>query len=54
VQAVGDWWILHGQPIRRQALTDYLTELLWGGIDGLRRSADLPLKLTRDPNREWL
>lgn len=41
VQSVGDWWMQHGRPIRRAALTDYLTTLLWGGIDGLRRSADL-------------
>jgi len=45
VQSVGDWWMTHGRPIRRAALTDYLTELLWGGIDGLRRRADLPLSL---------
>lgn len=42
VQAVGDWWIAHGQPMRRAALTEYLTTLLWSGIDGVRRSADLP------------
>jgi AcrR family transcriptional regulator len=49
VQAVGDWWISRGQPIRRAALTDYLTTLLWHGIDGVRRSADLPRELTLDP-----
>jgi AcrR family transcriptional regulator len=49
VQSVGDWWIEHGRPIRREALTDYLTTLLWGGIDGLRRSADLPLEFTARP-----
>jgi AcrR family transcriptional regulator len=45
VQAVGDWWITHGQPMRRAALTEYLTTLLWSGIDGVRRSADLPREL---------
>ncbi|WP_254910180.1 TetR family transcriptional regulator [Micromonospora sp. NBS 11-29] len=39
VQAVGDWWTTHGQPIRREALTDYLTTLLWSGIEGVRRGA---------------
>jgi len=52
VQSVGDWWMEHGRPIRREALTDYLTALLWGGIDGLRRSADLPLELTRPQDAE--
>ncbi|NUR73977.1 MAG: TetR/AcrR family transcriptional regulator [Hamadaea sp.] len=45
VQSVGDWWMQHGRPIRREALTDYLTELLWSGFDGLRRRADLPLEI---------
>ena len=52
VQSVGDWWMEHGRPIRREALTGYLTALLWGGIDGLRRSADLPLELTRPQDAE--
>ncbi|MER7458300.1 TetR/AcrR family transcriptional regulator [Micromonospora sp. NPDC126480] len=51
VQAVGDWWTEHGQPIRREALTDYLTTLLWSGIEGVRRSADLPRELTRAHER---
>ncbi|MFC0506347.1 TetR family transcriptional regulator [Micromonospora costi] len=51
VQAVGDWWTGHGQPIRREALTDYLTTLLWSGIEGVRRSADLPRELTRAHER---
>ncbi|GGR76179.1 TetR family transcriptional regulator [Micromonospora fulviviridis] len=51
VQAVGDWWATHGQPIRRAALTDYLTTLLWSGIEGVRRSADLPRELTRAHER---
>ncbi|MDG4801091.1 TetR/AcrR family transcriptional regulator [Micromonospora sp. WMMD980] len=51
VQAVGDWWTTHGQPIRREALTDYLTTLLWSGIEGVRRGADLPPELTRAHER---
>lgn len=39
VQAVGDWWMRRGQPMTRAALTDYLTALLWHGIDGIRASA---------------
>jgi AcrR family transcriptional regulator len=45
VQSVGDWWMGQGRPIRRAALTDYLTTLLWSGIDGVRRTADLPAEL---------
>lgn len=51
VQAVGDWWTTHGQPISRAALTDYLTALLWSGIEGVRASADLPHELTRAHER---
>ncbi|MBM0233786.1 TetR/AcrR family transcriptional regulator [Micromonospora sp. STR1_7] len=51
VQAVGDWWTTHGQPISRSALTDYLTTLLWSGIEGVRASADLPHELTRAHER---
>ncbi len=42
VQAVGNWWMSHGQPMSREALTDYLTTLLWQGIVGVRAAADLP------------
>jgi AcrR family transcriptional regulator len=42
VQTVGDWWILHGRPMSRQALTDYLTMLLWNGLSGVRAAADIP------------
>jgi AcrR family transcriptional regulator len=42
VQAVGDWWILHGRPMNRAALTDYLTTLLWNGLAGVRAAADIP------------
>jgi AcrR family transcriptional regulator len=41
VQSVGDWWIRHRRPMGRQALTEYLTTLLWHGIEGVRASADL-------------
>jgi AcrR family transcriptional regulator len=50
VQAVGDWWLGHGRPMSRTALADYLTTLLWSGIDGVRAAADLP-KLTRGEAR---
>lgn len=42
VQSVGDWWIRHGRPMSRAALTDYLTTLLWHGLSGIRAAADLP------------
>ncbi len=42
VQAVGDWWMVHGQPMSREALTDYLTTLLWEGLVGVRKAADVP------------
>jgi hypothetical protein len=42
VQAVGDWWMTHGQPMSRPALIDYLTTLLWQGIVGVRAAADIP------------
>ena len=33
----------HARPAdRRGALTDYLTALLWSGIEGVRASADIP------------
>jgi AcrR family transcriptional regulator len=42
VHAVGDWWLIRGRPMSRAALTDYLTTLLWSGIDGVRAYADIP------------
>ncbi|WP_246002303.1 hypothetical protein [Allorhizocola rhizosphaerae] len=42
VQATGDWWMRHQRPMSREALTGYLTTLLWQGIEGVKRSADLP------------
>ncbi|WP_203989814.1 TetR family transcriptional regulator [Virgisporangium aurantiacum] len=49
VQSVGDWWIRHDRPISRAALTEYLTTLLWHGLEGVRASADLsPLHIQGD------
>nr|WP_296070678.1 TetR/AcrR family transcriptional regulator [uncultured Actinoplanes sp.] len=42
VQSVGDWWLRQQQPISREALGDYLTTFLWGGVAGLRHAADIP------------
>jgi AcrR family transcriptional regulator len=42
VQAVGDWWLRQQQPISREALGDYLTTFLWGGVAGIRQAADIP------------
>ncbi|MEV8510034.1 TetR/AcrR family transcriptional regulator [Actinoplanes sp. NPDC051475] len=42
VQTVGDWWLRHQQPISREALAEYLTTFLWGGIIGIRAAADTP------------
>jgi AcrR family transcriptional regulator len=50
VQAVGDWWILHGRPMSRPALTDYLTTLLWNGLAGVRAAADIPGGLASAPS----
>jgi hypothetical protein len=49
VQSVGDWWILHGRPMSRPALTDYLTTLLWNGLAGVRAAADIPGGLAAAP-----
>ncbi|MDR7320445.1 MULTISPECIES: TetR/AcrR family transcriptional regulator [Catenuloplanes] len=42
VQAAGDWWLRQRQPISREALADYLTTFLWGGVAGIRQAADVP------------
>jgi len=42
VQAVGDWWLRQQQPISREALGDYLTTFLWGGVSGIKHAADIP------------
>lgn len=52
VQAAGDWWIRHRRPMGREALTDYLTTLLWHGIAGVRASADLPALMIPEVARQ--
>ena len=42
LRAVGDWWLRHQQPMSRDALTEYVTTLLWGGIAGVTAAADIP------------
>jgi AcrR family transcriptional regulator len=42
VQSVGDWWLRQQQPISREALGEYLTAFLWGGISGMAKAADIP------------
>jgi AcrR family transcriptional regulator len=42
VQSVGDWWLRQQQPISREALGDYLTTFLWGGVSGITAAADIP------------
>lgn len=39
VQSAGDWWVRHGRPISRSALTSYLTTLIWDGIHGVLTAA---------------
>ncbi|GAA2560340.1 TetR/AcrR family transcriptional regulator [Pseudonocardia hydrocarbonoxydans] len=34
VQSAGDWW-LERQTMSREAVTDYLTTLIWGGVAGV-------------------
>ncbi|WP_226363464.1 TetR/AcrR family transcriptional regulator [Pseudonocardia abyssalis] len=34
VQSAGDWW-LERQTMSREAITDYLTTLIWGGVAGV-------------------
>jgi AcrR family transcriptional regulator len=41
LRAVGDWWLRHQRPMSRDALTAYLTTLLWGGIAGVAAAADI-------------
>jgi len=41
VQATGDWWLRQQRPMSREALTEYLTVLLWHGVEGVKASADL-------------
>jgi hypothetical protein len=42
VQATGDWLMKRNRPMRREALTDYLTTLLWQGFAGVKAAADIP------------
>jgi AcrR family transcriptional regulator len=42
LRAVGDWWLRDQKPMSRDALTDYLTTLLWSGIAGISAAADRP------------
>ncbi|HYH31209.1 MAG TPA: TetR/AcrR family transcriptional regulator [Pseudonocardia sp.] len=41
VQSAGDWW-LERRTMSREALTDYLTTLIWGGMSGVLAMADAP------------
>lgn len=36
VQSAGDWW-LERRTMSREAITDYLTTLVWGGVAGVLR-----------------
>jgi AcrR family transcriptional regulator len=42
VQAAGDWWLRQQQPLSREALSEYLTTLLWSGVSGVAQAADIP------------
>ena len=42
VAAAGDWWMSHGRPISRAALTDYVVTLIWQGWEGIAATADIP------------
>lgn len=48
VQSAGDWW-LERQTMSREAVTDYLTTLIWGGVAGVLGAAtttpSAPLRL---------
>jgi len=49
VQATADWWIQHGRPIGRAALTAYLTRLIWHGVGGELATADGGIGSTNPP-----
>ncbi|WP_020525053.1 TetR family transcriptional regulator [Catelliglobosispora koreensis] len=51
VQTVGDWWMARNRPMRREALTDYLTTLLWHGIEGVKAAADMPASFAAPAER---
>ncbi|SHG36340.1 TetR/AcrR family transcriptional regulator [Streptoalloteichus hindustanus] len=40
VQAAGDWW-LERRSMSREALTDYLTQIIWHAVDGVLRSGGI-------------
>jgi len=42
LRAVGDWWLRQQRPMSRDALTEYLTTLLWNGVAGVTAAADIP------------
>ncbi|GAA0582610.1 TetR/AcrR family transcriptional regulator [Paractinoplanes ferrugineus] len=54
VQSAGDWWLRQQQPISREALSEYLTTFLWGGVAGIAHAADIPggLAAYQDVRRE--
>ncbi|WP_189054668.1 TetR/AcrR family transcriptional regulator [Longimycelium tulufanense] len=43
VQGAGDWW-LDRQSMSREAVTDYLTQIIWAAIEGVLRSSGLHLE----------
>lgn len=42
VTAVGDWWMSHGRPMSRAALSDYIASFIWQGWEGIATAADIP------------
>jgi AcrR family transcriptional regulator len=57
VYTAGDWW-LQRRTMSRSALTDYLTQLIWGGLEGLlghgsqpRHSTDATETSSSSPER---
>ncbi|MCP2259602.1 transcriptional regulator, TetR family [Streptoalloteichus tenebrarius] len=43
VQAAGDWW-LERRSMSREAVTDYLTQIIWHAVDGVLRSGGIHLE----------
>lgn len=46
VYTAGDWW-LNRQTMSREALTDYLTTIVWGGLSGVLGTAGQPEEMQR-------
>jgi AcrR family transcriptional regulator len=46
VYTAGDWW-LNRRTMSRQALTDYLTAIIWGGLASVLGTADRPEEMER-------